>query len=65
MGGRGREGMGGEGRDFAGPIKIWLLRPCGELLISEYSIGKFRQRVRNIHQRPCCYVSKVLISGNA
>ena len=23
----GREGMGREGRDFAGPIKIWLLRP--------------------------------------
>ena len=27
--GEGREkGKGGEGRDFAGPIKIWLLRPC-------------------------------------
>ena len=63
MEGRGREGRRGEGgRDFAGPIKIWLLRPCTtslKLIVEDILENRMNRRTYTFYHNKLAYAKRV------
>ena len=63
MEGRGREGRRGEGgRDFAGPIKIWLLRPCTtslKLIVEDILENRMNRRTYTFYHSKLAYAKRV------